>query len=257
MNSVLVLRHVLHEPLGSLASYFQEAGLAWQYVDLCRPPHDGAELAALPVEEAAGLVVMGGPMNVDQVEEHPFLAAEVPFLRRALAADVPVLGICLGSQLLAKALGAPVTVNPRKEIGWYTLDLTPAAAADRLLGGSDLQPTVFQWHGDTFALPAGAVQLASSPLCAQQAFRFGRSAYGLQFHLEVTAAIIDEWLSQPDNSAEVAALDYIDVPAIRRQTPQALPRMERFAHGVLGGFTALCLDRAQPDRAPPRCREKT
>ena len=132
-----------------MASYFQEAGLAWQYVDLCRPPHDGAELAALPVEEAAGLVVMGGPMNVDQVEEHPFLAAEVPFLRRALAADVPVLGICLGSQLLAKALGAPVTVNPRKEIGWYTLDLTPAAAADRLLGGSDLQPTVFQWHGDT------------------------------------------------------------------------------------------------------------
>ena len=108
-----------------------------------------------------------------------------------MIADLPVLGICLGAQLLAKTLGARVYPNRVKEIGWYPIELTPAAADDPLFAQSGAQ-TVFQWHGDTFDLPAGAVHLARSPLCENQAFRYGHNAYGLQFHIEMTAAMIDD-----------------------------------------------------------------
>jgi GMP synthase (glutamine-hydrolysing) len=245
MQPVFVLRHVAHETLGTLASYFEQAGLPWQCVDADALAPDGGHLETIPVQQAAGLVVMGGPMNVDEVAKHPFLAAELPLIRRALAAEVPVLGICLGSQLLAKALDAPVTACARKEIGWYTVDLSAAAAEDRLFAGSEPQPTVFQWHGDTFAMPAGAVHLASSPLCTNQAFRYGRSAYGLQFHVEVDAAMIDDWLVEAGNTAELAGLDYIDPAAIRRQTAEALPRMEQLAGRVLRSFAQLCADKSQ------------
>ena len=116
------------------------------------------------------------------------------FLQRAVAHGIPLLGICLGSQLLAKALGARVYRNPQKEIGWYTVDLTPAGAADPLFAGLASPVPVFQWHGDAFDLPAGARALASSPLCAHQAFRYGDRVYGLLFHLELAPAIIHRWL---------------------------------------------------------------
>ena len=136
------------------------------------------------------------------------------FNRRSMA-KLPVLGVCLGSQLLAKALGSRVYANRVKEIGWYEVELLPAANDDRLFGGLCTSPrprpraerekvTVFQWHGDTFDLPKGAVQLARSAQCENQAFRFGEAAYGLQFHMEVTAEIIDSWLCQSDNCGELA-----------------------------------------------------
>ena len=118
-------------------------------------------------------------------------------LSSRLAMDLPVLGICLGSQLLAKTLGARVYPNHVKEIGWYPVELTPAAADDPLFAQSGTR-TMFQWHGDTFDLPSGAVHLARSPACENQAFRYGRRAYGLQFHIEMTAAMIDDWLSVPE-----------------------------------------------------------
>ena len=183
---------------------------------------------------------MGGPMNVDETQRYPFLAAEVDWIRRALDLRLPMLGICLGDQLLAKALGAKVFPNRVKEIGWYSMEMTPAAAADPLFAGCGKSLTVFQWHGDTFDLPPGAVHLAHSPLCAQQAFRAGPCAYGLQFHVEMTAAMIADWLGEPGNCGELAELDYIDAAAIRAATPERLPSLEVLARQVLGRFAGLC-----------------
>lgn len=235
MKPILVLQHVAHENMGSLESYFHRAGLSWQYVELFRQFP-----AQLDLAQAAGLVVMGGPMNVDEVDKFPFLAREVEWMRQAVAAGLPLLGICLGSQLLAKAMGAKVYPNAVKEIGWYEIELEPAAADDLLFAGSAARETVFQWHGDTFDLPPGAVHLAFSPGCRQQAFRCGRAAWGLQFHVEVTAAIVDTWLTEAENRRELAGLDYIDPRAIAAQTPQMMPAMQALGDRVLPRFVSLC-----------------
>jgi GMP synthase (glutamine-hydrolysing) len=197
--------------------------------------------------------LLGGPMNVDEVEKYPFLAAEVPWIQESLTRGVPLLGICLGAQLLAKACGAKVYSQGIKEIGWYPLELTPAAEADPLWKGCGPCLTVFQWHGDTFDLPPGAVLLAQSPQCVHQAFRIRQSAYGLQFHLEMTREMIDDWLNNPDNSDELHRLDYIDPDAIRQRTPVELPHLQALAAKVLGRFAELCRKR-QEMLSPTRFR---
>jgi GMP synthase (glutamine-hydrolysing) len=236
MKPILVLQHVPHENMASLESYLGRAGLTWQYVELFRQVPARLDLAA-----AAGLVVLGGPMNVDEVDKFPFLAREVEWIRQAVAAELPLLGICLGSQLLAKAMGAKVYPNGVKEIGWYEIELQPAAADDALFAGSAARQTVFQWHGDTFDLPPGAVHLALSRQCRHQAFRYGRAAWGLQFHIEMTATIVDAWLTEAENCRELAGLDYIDPRAIAAQTPQRMPAMQALGDRVLPRFAALCL----------------
>ena len=185
----LVLQHVAIEGPGTLALYLEARGWKLDTIALyegVRLPEDAREYQAI--------IVMGGPMGVYDEGEYPFLCDEDHFLRRAVAYGVPLLGICLGSQLLAKALGARVYRNPQKEIGWYTVDLTPAGAADPLFAGLAFPLPVFQWHGDAFDLPAGATLLASSALCPHQAFRYGDRVYGLLFHLELTPAIIHRWI---------------------------------------------------------------
>ena len=235
MKPILVLQHVPHETLGSLEGHFRAAGLSWQMLSLFDqiPPR-------LDLREAAGLVVLGGPMNVDEVDQFPFLATEVNWIRVALVQGVPILGVCLGSQLLAKAAGAKVYANGVKEIGWYELGLTPAAANDPLFAGVGPQATVFQWHGDTFDLPDGAVHLASSPRCRHQAFRVGDSAWGLQFHVEMTPELVESWLDHPEGQAELAALPYIDPAAIRAQLHEGLAAMRLLGDRVLPAFAKLC-----------------
>ena len=212
MKPIPILRHVPHESAGTLEDALAAAGLQFRYVDLFQQiPSD----ADLDLTAAPGLVVMGGPMNVDETDKYPFLTAEIEWIRQALAARLPTLGICLGSQLLAKAGGAKVFSNRVKEIGWYAVELRLEAKDNLLFGACRRSIEVFQWHGDTFDLPAGAVHLAQSPLCKHQAFRVGDSAYGLQFHIEMTAAMVDDWLGEPGNCGELAALDSIDPAAIR------------------------------------------
>jgi len=187
MSKIWVLQHTACETLGTIADALEAEALAWQYVRVF-------EGKAVPAEigDAGGLIVMGGPMGVYEQDRYPHLKDELRLIESALEAGKPVLGVCLGSQLLAAALGAPVTKGVRKEIGWYPVRLAEAAAEDRLWSGAPHEFMAMHWHGDVFALPPGAVGLASSELTRYQAFRYGKYAYGLLFHLEMTAAMIEE-----------------------------------------------------------------
>jgi GMP synthase (glutamine-hydrolysing) len=154
-----------------------------------------AENAPLPGPDAFDfLVVMGGPMNIYEEDKYPWLAGEKLFIGEAVEKGKVVLGICLGAQLLADVLGGKVFPNEYKEIGWHPIELTEAGARSEVFGFLPPEPTVFHWHGDTFSLPDGALRLASSRGCANQAFAFRDKVVGLQFHLESTKESIRELL---------------------------------------------------------------
>ena len=197
---VLAFRHVPFEGLGLIEAALAAAELPSQIVDL----HAGA-LVPAHAERAAGLIFMGGPMSVN--DDLPYLREEEQLIRAAAAAGTPVLGVCLGAQLIARALGAEVRRNPVKEIGWFDIRMTQAAGDDLLFAGLSGPETVFHWHGETFDLPSGAVLLGSSDHCRNQAFRYGAGVYGLQFHLEVTPEMVEDWCLQDANCGDVRELD--------------------------------------------------
>lgn len=145
------------------------------------------EKQALPaLEELDVLVVMGGPMGVNDEIKYPWLTTEKAFIRTCIQMGKPVLGICLGAQLMASAMGAPVVPNCQPEIGWFPLQKTEIGKNQSLLQDFQTDLPVFHWHGDTFAIPAGAKHLLKSEACVNQAFLIGENALGLQFHLEMT-----------------------------------------------------------------------
>ena len=189
MKKVLVFRHVPHEGLGSIEPFLNRAQISIDYRDLFSK-------SSIPSHPSGYdfVISMGGPMNVDETGRYPFLAEERAFIARAVHKEIPVLGICLGAQMIAKSLGARVYAGAQKEIGWHPIRFTKEAKSDPVLGGfSASKPVVFHWHGDTFDLPTGATLLASSGLFNHQAFRFGRNVYAFQFHIEVTPEMIAEW----------------------------------------------------------------
>jgi GMP synthase (glutamine-hydrolysing) len=235
MKRVVVCQHVAHEILGTLDPLLKAHGFRIKYVNFGRHP------TARPALDAYdGLVILGGPMNADEDALHPFLAHEKDLIRRAVAVGKPVLGICLGAQLMARALGGTVYRSGEKEIGWYDLDLTAAGAADPLLGHFRATEKVVQWHGDTFTLPPGAVHLASSRACVHQAFRVGERAYGLQFHIEVDEPMIERWLRIPSNQHEIEALGgHVTAQGIRADTHRHMRRLTRVARGAFTAFIEL------------------
>jgi GMP synthase (glutamine-hydrolysing) len=183
MAKIYVLQHHPVENLGRIADALEGAALAWQYVRV----GDGQPVPA-DMKGAGGLIVMGGPMGVYQTERYPWLRDEMRLIEDALKSNLPVLGVCLGAQIVAAALGAKVERNPDgKEIGWHSIRLGDFARDDRLMRGLPATLTPFHWHGDIFELPRGAVSLASSDKTPCQAFRYGDKAYAFQFHFEVTA----------------------------------------------------------------------
>jgi GMP synthase-like glutamine amidotransferase len=179
---IVILQHVAFEGPGAIEPLLRAAGhqLATVRLDLGQPL---PELAAFD-----GLVVMGGPMGVDEVYLYPWLEPEQELLKAAIAAGKQLLGICLGAQLIAVALGAAVTRNRWREIGWFPIERTPEAAATPFGALLPEELEVFHWHGDTFALPDGCIRLASSAACVEQGFVRGDQIVGLQFHLEMTPA---------------------------------------------------------------------
>ena len=201
IRKIAVLRHEPFEHLGYFAEILAERKIAFEYCDLGQPLPD----ANTP------LIVMGGPQSANDAE----LQDEVKLMERAIATGTPVLGICLGAQLIAKAFGARVFENPVLEIGWGQVHFTAAAQGDPVFGrlaspdgraSLSKSSTFFHWHGETFDLPAGAKWLAYSDQCKHQAFCLGANVYGIQFHPEITPEMIVDWCAQPVNCGDVETL---------------------------------------------------
>lgn len=188
MSEVVVLQHAAPEGPASIGDALKRRGIGMKIVRI----DQGAAVPA-SMDGAAGLVVMGGPMSA--YDPIPHITSELMLIERALEDGLPILGVCLGSQLLAAASGARVYPSGRKEIGWHDVRLTEAATKDPLWHGVDGRFTGFHWHGDIFDLPKGATSLASSPLTELQAFRCGSNAYGLLFHLEVGETQIRDFVA--------------------------------------------------------------
>ena len=235
MKKLLVLQHVANELLGTLNPLLKRNGFRIRYVNFARHPD-----AQPSLDGYHGLVVLGGPMSVNDTGMHPHLMTELHLIEEAMRRNIPVLGICLGAQLIAKTLGAAVYPNQEKEIGWYDVTPTRDAEDDPLLAEFGGTEKIFQWHGETFDLPRTSTHLAFSSLCANQAFRFAGNVYGLQFHLEVDEPMIERWLRVAENRREIASLDgKIDPAAIRRDTPAHLVRLQQLGDQVFSEFIRL------------------
>ena len=189
MKPILCIRNDRDDTLGITAGALAEAAVPLARLDAFEP---SVRWPAL--EEIGGLIVFGGEMNVDQTEQHPYLLAQRDLMRQAVDAGLPVLGICLGAQMLARALDARVYRAPVRELGFKTVRLTAVGQGDSVLSAFQSGDRVFQWHEDTFDLPAGAELLATGDDVPNQAFRFGRTAWGVQFHFEVDAQGVEAWL---------------------------------------------------------------
>jgi GMP synthase-like glutamine amidotransferase len=185
-----VFQHVAHEGLGSLESLFSEQGARITYTRL----FEGETLPGLA--DVDMLVILGGPMNVYEFDKYPWLQDETTFIRAALDAGKPVLGLCLGAQLMSVALGGTVTRNEHREIGWWPVEKLPGVEGDLRAACFPARFTTYHWHGDTFSIPEGAISLFRSAGCAHQGFAWGPRAVGLQFHPEITAEAIDKWVEE-------------------------------------------------------------
>lgn len=189
MKEILVVQHVGIEGPGSIGEFFGNTAWSLKAVNLQQGD-------ALPpdVRSFEAIIVLGGPMNVYEEDTFPYLKEEDRLLKDAVREEIPVLGICLGAQLLAKACGAGVSRAPAKEIGWFPVRLTGEGRRDPLFADLPPELTVFQWHEDMFDIPGGARLLATGTPGIHQAFRAGKNAWGLQFHVEATPDMIESWV---------------------------------------------------------------
>jgi GMP synthase (glutamine-hydrolysing) len=193
-----------------------------------------------PVESYDAVLVFGGAMHVDQEERHGWLREENALIQRLVADEVPTFGVCLGGQLVAKALGSPVRRMPSPEIGWFDVGLTPEAADDPVFADLPERFTAFQWHSYCFELPPGGVALARNDRCLQ-GFRVG-SAWGIQFHPEVTPEDLAEWLRTADPKEDGP----VDVEALRTESEQRIAAWNELGRELCGRFLAVA-EATRPD----------
>jgi GMP synthase (glutamine-hydrolysing) len=230
VKPVLALENEDIAHLALAEEIFRHEGVPVEHVRLWK----GDDLP--PLEDAGAIVSLGGDMNVDDVEAFPYLAAERDSLAEAVRRDVPVLGICLGGQLLARALGAPVTRSPAPELGFVPLRPTEEGRADPLMSCLQDGDRMFQWHVDTFDLPPGASLLATGEVVRNQAFRAGGRAWGVQFHPEVTADELEGWL---EAVPEVEATYGRAKDDVREEIAASLPAMHERSRELFRRFAAL------------------
>lgn len=231
LKEALAVRHVAFEDLAGFAPVLAELGYRVNYVEAT-----SAELNELDPLSPDLMIVLGGPIGANDETDYPFLSKELELIRTRLLAGLPLLGICLGAQLLARALGASVYPNPHKEIGWAPIKLTPAGR-DSCLADLDGQ-MVLHWHGDTFDLPQGAIHLASSARCINQAFTFEDHSLALQFHPEATAEQIENWLI--GHSFEIEHTPGVSTASLRTATKlYAHPAIDRGRRCLRGWLTQI------------------
>lgn len=228
-RTATAVRHVAFEDLGLLEPVLRENGYTVATVEA------GIDDLVEPITTSDLVIVLGGPIGANDADRFPFLADEIAALRARVDADRPTLGICLGAQLLARALGADVAPSGHTEIGYAPLALTPAGERSPLrhLAGTP----VLHWHSDRFAIPDGAERLAGSAHCDNQAFTIGRNLLGLQFHLEVPPQGIERWLI---GYADSLAAEGISPGDLRDDAAEAGSSLTRAAHDVVADWlTAL------------------
>jgi GMP synthase (glutamine-hydrolysing) len=223
---IFAIRHVAFEDLGSFEIVLKARGYDIQYIDAATD-----DLAALPHDMPAPIFVLGGPIGAYEEALYPFLNAELRFIEKRLAVKLPIFGICLGAQLMARALGARVYQAKEKELGWAPITLTEPGLT------SVLKPLAFgpvlHWHGDTFDLPQGATRLASTAICENQAFSYGTTALALQFHVEAEAKGLERWYV--GHTMELAK-EQIAVPTLRAQTLELAPAAVIRGHACLSAW---------------------
>jgi GMP synthase (glutamine-hydrolysing) len=216
MRNAVALRHVPFESLGLLEPLLQTKGFEVEYIDV---PQADLQASAIPKSDL--LIVLGGPIGVYESETYPFLGVELDLIAARMRERRPILGVCLGAQLMAQAMGGRVYPGRAKEIGWAPLTLTELGSAGPLgeIDGMD----VLHWHGDTFDLPVGAELLASTPLTPNQAYGIGKHALALQFHLEVQARALESWYV--GHAAELSQWGQRSIIELRRDAERCAPRL--------------------------------
>ncbi len=217
-KSCLAIRHVAFEDLGLLGPLLAARGHHVRHIEA-----GVDDIGSIDPLAPDLLVVLGGPIGAGDDADHPFLTDEARLLERRLAADRPTLGLCLGAQLMARALGTRVYPARAKEIGWAPVTLTEAGRTSCLRHIDGAETAVLHWHGDTFDLPAGAVRLASTPICETQAFAHGRHALALQFHAEAAGPALERWFI--GHALEIAATPGVSVATLRADTARWSPTL--------------------------------
>jgi GMP synthase-like glutamine amidotransferase len=220
------------EHLGVFSKILNENNISYQYIKL----YEEEEIPNL--NDYSAIIILGGPMNVYEERKYPFLKKENSSIKEALKINKPMLGICLGAQIIARAAGAKVYPAKRKEIGWFTLNLTTGGIENDVFRGLERQFTVFQWHGDTFDIPSGSIKLAKSNLFPNQAFSIGKTIYALQFHLEVTKKMILEWVNRYE--AELVTLkEEVDPDEMLKSSEHHIQPLNNHAFLLFSNFLHL------------------
>lgn len=220
MKTAFCLRHIAFEDLGTLEPVIAAQGYEITYFEAAVD-----DLTQIEPLQPDLLVVLGGPIGVYNVDDYPFLQDEITLLEKRLAADLPILGICLGSQLIAQALGARVYFSGHKEIGWKPLILSHAGQQSCLAAIAPELTPVLHWHGDTFDLPKGATHLAATDEFVNQAFSWGKHCLALQFHVEVTQQGLENWFV--GHTLEINTTTGLSVAQLRTDTQRWGPTLEK------------------------------